>query len=572
MKNLSLMVALVFGACGEKNVPLEPPAATQPEVESSPSLAGLHIPGPPELAEIGRRIIAAKLRLAPYVAAESGLMDDAIEVPDYSQATVSELVEQLNVDLEALRALPFAALTVDEQIDVRWLVANAEEMVHQLTVERRWEHRPSEWLEPVAYTLVAMVGYAPQRPELQVQIAAKIPAMIEQMRELVVQPTRRDVQTAAEILAGLVQMLEALPAGPERAAAVTAARAYEAHLATLTDLPEFRVIGPEAYAWRLEHAMLLPWSPDELLQVAEEELARVDSALAAFGEWGEPQPPSASERAAAEALDAEGLLAIYDGLVEENLASLRAMDVVTVSADLPALKARPTPPPLIPLTGDGGSMSPPPLFGEQTVGWWNVENFSDDWSMDRRLEVVVNANRSKETWFGPYAVHEGVPGHHLQLAEVRANPNPLRTILWDNATVEGWGLYAEELFWEHGGFGDAPQAHRAMLGSYRYRIRRVVYDTKVATGRWTLQEAAAWKSGQPDAEPGPDILRTINWPTQLIGYFAGKKQMVDLREEIRARQGAEYSEREFNDAILHAGLIPMPLIRAQMLGEPIEAP
>lgn len=110
-----------------------------------------------------------------------------------------------------------------------------------------------------------------------------------------------------------------------------------------------------------------------------------------------------------------------------------------------------------------------------------------------------------------------------------------------------------------------------MLRSYRGRIRRVTYDVRIETGVWTVQEAADWKLAPAEghAEPDPDVLRSINWPTQLITYYAGKSQILALREEVRARDGAAYSERAFNDALLAEGPIPVALVRAKMLGLPL---
>jgi uncharacterized protein (DUF885 family) len=171
-------------------------------------------------------------------------------------------------------------------------------------------------------------------------------------------------------------------------------------------------------------------------------------------------------------------------------------------------------------------------------------------------------------------VHEGVPGHHLQLSIARLNPNPLRSLLQDNALVEGWAMYAEEIFWRAGGLGDSPEAEYRTIGSWRGRIRRVFYDVHVECGDWTLQEAADFR-GQARRGKGTvdeDILRAINWPAQLIGYFAGKMQILDLKAAYREKLGPEYSERKFNDALLAEGSIPVALIRAKLLGEAVPAP
>lgn len=135
-------------------------------------------------------------------------------------------------------------------------------------------------------------------------------------------------------------------------------------------------------------------------------------------------------------------------------------------------------------------------------------------------------------------------------------------------------MYAEEIFWRAGGLGDSPTASYRALGSWRARIRRVVYDVNVERGDWTLQQAADYKR---NTEPGKgkideDILRSINWPTQLIGYFTGKMQLMDLRREYREKLGAAYSDRKFNDAVLAEGSIPVALIRARLLGQAVPEP
>lgn len=545
-----------------------PPAPEAPPAEAAPAgptrLAELRLPVDPAVAAVARDIMDIRVTLAPSIAADVGLFPDAVRVPSFSTAAVAALDERLQADLDALEALPWAELDIDDQLDARWLHASATEARHRLRVERRWRHRPAEWLEPVAGAFTSLATYAPERVDLQVALAAEVPAMVAEMKREVVEPTRRDLEAATGIADGLVTALQGLPEGPERDGAIAALSEWGAGLPAPEGLPEYRVIGPEAYAFRLKHVMLLPWTPDELLALARAEITAIELQLEELEAGiGDPPPPTPEETAEAEGLTKAGLLSLYEDMVAEDLAALRAMDVITVPPDLPPVRARETPDALIPLTGDGGSMNPPPLFGPPAVGWWNVEHFREDWPLEHRLHLVVSTRRHHQTGYGPYAVHEGVPGHHLQLTLVRANRNPIRTVLWDNAAVEGWGLYAEQLFHEHGGMGSSDQARRSVLRSYLFRARRVVYDVNVETGRWTLQEAAEWKARQAGVEVDKDVLRTIQWPTQLIGYFAGKQQLLALREARRAREGQQFSIKRFHDELLAEGLVPVELVRAK---------
>ena len=127
------------------------------------------------------------------------------------------------------------------------------------------------------------------------------------------------------------------------------------------------------------------------------------------------------------------------------------------------------------------------------------------------------------------------------------------------------------LLFVHGGLGYTTDAERTVLGSYRYRILRVIFDVNIETGVWSLQEAADFRA---NAKPGEgkineDILRSINWPTQLVWYYAGKQQIAALRDEYRNKMGDAYDERKFHDAFLAEGSIPVALTRAKLLGEPV---
>jgi len=99
----------------------------------------------------------------------------------------------------------------------------------------------------------------------------------------------------------------------------------------------------------------------------------------------------------------------------------------------------------------------------------------------------------------------------------------------------------------------------------------VVYDVNIETGAWDLQRAADY---QQNASAGKghineDVLRAVNWPTQLVCYFAGRTQIVALKEAYKKKMGAKYSDRAFNDALLAEGSVPIALIRAKLLGEKV---
>ncbi len=546
-----------------------------------PRLATLRFPGTPRFVAVAKDVVALRFAIDPSVAASAGLFDDACRLPSFAPDTVTARLARLVRDLTALRAMPWRTWSMDRQVDWRWMVASAEDARLQLADERLFAHRPASWLEPLANTFIALVTYAPERADLRLRLARGIPRMVAEMRAVATSPTTRDVTTAKGVSEGVLATLRSDPASAEHDAAIAALTAYIDELGARQGLSEFQTIGREHYETRLHRALLLSWDGDGLLARAKAELAATDSAMAAIKSRISPDAeipvapaPTPEQRALAATLDQPKLLALYDEVTRTERAFLDTTTLVTVPAAVGPIHARPTPAGMIPLTGDGGSMNPPPPIGRSNVGWWNVEHMDTTWTLEQKAARIAATQGFRLSGLGPYAAHEGVPGHHLQLSICRLNPNPIRWILQDNDLCEGWAMYAEEVFWRAGGLGDSPVSSYRTLGSWRGRIRRVVYDVNIERGDWTLQQAADYKR---NTAPGKgrvdeDIMRSINWPAQLIAYFTGKMQLMDLRRAYRAKLGAAYSDRKFNDAVLAEGSIPVALIRAKLLGEAVPEP
>jgi hypothetical protein len=552
-------------------------AASEPapaHVAVTPRLADLALPGDAAFVTVARDVIDVVFAIDPSIAANAGLFDDAVRVPSFSPASVQRLVARLDEDLAAMRAMPWRTWSVDGQIDFRWIYANAETARRQLLDERMYEHRPAAWLEPLANDLIALASYVPADKTRPARLWARVPEMLQEVRRVSTDVTVRDRATAQKLLAALAAMAVHDDSASGKAAA-GALTAYGDELTKLRPTREFAVIGADNYAWRMARTLLLSETPAELLAAAQRELTRVDGELAGLPPRPTgPAEPSKDQQERAAALTRDGMLGLYD----QTEVALRSATLdggfVTIPDGVGPIHARETPDAMVPLTGDGGSMNPPPPLADTNIGHWNVEHFQADWPVATRIEKVVSAEGWQKNGMGPYAAHEGFPGHHLQLAIARLHADPIRSILPDPVQNEGWALYAEEELWSHGGFGPSDQATAAVLRSYRFRIARVCYGINIETGVWDLQQGADF---QQHAEAGKgrigeDVLRVIQWPTQLICYFAGKRQIVALKAEYRQKFGRAYSDRAFNDAFLAEGSIPVALIRAKLLGEPVPEP
>lgn len=162
------------------------------------------------------------------------------------------------------------------------------------------------------------------------------------------------------------------------------------------------------------------------------------------------------------------------------------------------------------------------------------------------------------------ALHEAVPGHHLQIAlatELEDVPW-FRNQMSVTAFVEGWGLYAEYLGYESGMYDD-PLQKMGALSFEMWRACRLVVDVGMHYKGWSKEEAFDFlKSNAPLAEHdiNSEIDRYISWPGQALAYKIGELKLKELRQKAEEQLGDAFDIREFHDAVLLNGAIPLQLL------------
>jgi uncharacterized protein (DUF885 family) len=162
------------------------------------------------------------------------------------------------------------------------------------------------------------------------------------------------------------------------------------------------------------------------------------------------------------------------------------------------------------------------------------------------------------------AYHEGVPGHHMQIAIAQELPSlpPFRQQEYYTAYTEGWALYSERLGKELGFFQD-PYSYYGHLGDDMLRAIRLVVDTGLHYKHWTRQQVVDYFH-EHSAEDEPDIQsetdRYIAWPGQALGYKIGQLQILKLRQYAKDQLGDKFDIRGFHDEVLGAGALPMDVL------------
>jgi uncharacterized protein (DUF885 family) len=161
-------------------------------------------------------------------------------------------------------------------------------------------------------------------------------------------------------------------------------------------------------------------------------------------------------------------------------------------------------------------------------------------------------------------LHEAVPGHHLQVAlsqELEGLPN-FRRYSYISTFGEGWGLYSEHLGLEMGLYTD-PYSNFGRLTYEMWRACRLVVDTGIHTKGWTRQQAMDYLASHtalPLHEVETETDRYISWPGQALAYKTGELKIRELRAKAEKELGTSFDIREFHDAVLRNGSVPLPVL------------
>ncbi len=162
------------------------------------------------------------------------------------------------------------------------------------------------------------------------------------------------------------------------------------------------------------------------------------------------------------------------------------------------------------------------------------------------------------------AFHEGIPGHHMQIAiaqELDSIPS-FRKFGGYTAYSEGWGLYSELVPKELGYYSD-PYSDFGRLAMEIWRAARLVVDTGIHSKQWTREQAVQYlmdNTPNPKGDCEKAIDRYIVMPGQATAYKIGMLKIVELRERARTQLGDDFDIREFHDIVLRDGAVPLAVL------------
>jgi len=322
----------------------------------------------------------------------------------------------------------------------------------------------------------------------------------------------------------------------------------------LDQMKDETAVGREAYIYFLKNVALMPFTPEQLLVMGAHEWER-SVAFETFEQTrnqGLPElnlfPDQATQMAQEE---------FWEGTARRFL---EAKNILTVPSWMKHYRNLPLPPYLEPLSFMG---------------------VTDDLTSDTRLEEdgvsYIKPPSPDLDYFSlsiakdprPLIVHEGVPGHYFQMTLSWAHENKIRRRYYDSGANEGIGFYAEELMLQFGFFDDKPKLREIMYNFMRLRALRVEVDVKLATGEFTIDQAADYLEKIVPVDRGTARQEAVFFassPGQAITYQIGKLQIIKFLADARLTQKEKFELRAFHDYLWKNGNVPIALLRWEYLG------
>jgi uncharacterized protein (DUF885 family) len=183
--------------------------------------------------------------------------------------------------------------------------------------------------------------------------------------------------------------------------------------------------------------------------------------------------------------------------------------------------------------------------------WFNMNTFRPREQSKYTIDALV--------------LHESVPGHHLQVGlarELEGLPE-FRKVFGPSAFTEGWALYAESLGTEVGAYRD-PSTRFGQLASELFRAVRLVVDTGIHAMGWSRERAREYFAAHVPAQSLAEIDRYIARPAQALAYKLGELELRKLRRKAEQALGPRFDTREFHDALLRNGALPLDVLGSQV--------
>ena len=521
------------------------------------------------------------LSLAPTTATGMGyhrhhgaILDDQLE--DFSPAGIRASLNLLR-DIEArIGMLDAKSFNQEQRADID--IMNGAIAAARLDWQdiQSYRHNPTMYVELIGNALYTpyVLNYAAPEERFKHIISRLnlIPQLIHQAKENLQDSPELWNKVAREENGGNVELIEGVlradcPAAllsdytKAAAPALDALRGFNIWLdGTLSKKTADWRLGKKRYAQKFSFVLATGKTPEALLEEAEADLAKTRDEMVQLA-YPKTVEQALADVAVHHATPATYMLAARQALATAT-AFVKAKDLVTLppNANLQVIE---TPVFMRGIYGVGGFNQAPPLQPKLGAFYW-VTPIPDSWPQSR---IDSKLREYNESGLQHLTVHEAMPGHYVQ-AEYANHVEPrsrrlLRNIFGNGPYIEGWGVYTQQLMAEEGYLSDT-RGYRLTLAKQMARVlANTILDVRLQTLDMTDRQALdlMTKGAYQEIEEATAKLQRAKLSScQLPTYYAGYKGWLAVREHFKATHGDAMSLKQFHEAALREGAVPLPVL------------
>jgi uncharacterized protein (DUF885 family) len=531
---------------------------------------------------------------SPTSGTQAGLHQYDTQLEDYSAAEVQREIAALHAIELKIEAVPPAALDASVQADREILLNTIKSNLLTLEVIRPWEKNPDTYSSGIASSAFVIMSraYAPPNTRLKAVVARELlmPQVLLEARKNLKNPPKIYTEIALEQIDGNISFFENdLPAAFKDADSTVAKAAFaKSNAAVIQALKEYGAwmksdllprsngdfrYGADTYRKKLAYDEMVDIPLERLLQIAYDNLHQNQAEFARVAREVDPAktPQEILAQLAGIHPPPDQLLQTFQSQFSGLIAFIRSHHIITIPSDVePTLEETP---PFMRATTQASMDSPGPFETHSTKAYFNVTLPEKDWSAARVAEHMAAFNVGTIT---STAVHEAYPGHYVQFLYTNEFPSKIRKLLGASTNIEGWAHYCEQMMLDEGYLPagvDAKQARLIRLGQLQdalLRDARFIVAIRMHTGvggPLTTDEAAQLfvKEGYQSPSIGSMETKRGTADATYLYYTLGKLEIMKLRDDVKARQGAAFSLEAFHDAFMRQGFAPIKVIRKSML-------
>ncbi|MGI4828867.1 MAG: DUF885 domain-containing protein [Janthinobacterium lividum] len=536
-------------------------------------------------------------KYAPTAGTAAGLHQYDTQLENYSAAGVQAQIAALHAWEKKIAAIDPGALDAEPAADREILLNQIRYALLQLEVERGWEKNPDTYSSGITGSVFSIMErpYAPVNTRLRAAIAREkqMPQVFADARANLKNPPRIYTEIALEQIDGLVSFFQndvpaafaaADDAGAKaefaktNAAVITALQSYAQWMKTDL-LPrsngDFR-LGADTYAKALAYSEMVDIPLDRLLQIGLDDLHKNQAEFARVAKLIDPSKTPQQELAELATMHPapDQLLQAFHDRFASEIAFIHAHNIITIPSTVePTLEETP---PFERATTQASMDSPGAFETHSTKALFNVTLPDPKWTPERTNDYLAAFNVGTIV---STSVHEAYPGHYVQFLYQDQFPSKIRKIIGANTYIEGWAHYCEQMMLDQGynapgvGAKDEREAHLIRLGQLQdalLRDARFVVAIRMHTGvggALTIPQAEDFFVTEGyQARPIAEVETKRGTADALYLYYTlGKLEIMKLRADLMAKQGAAFSLQQFHDALMRQGPVPLKVVRKSML-------